>query len=359
MRSSCDMLARNSDLYFDVSASCLAFSSSACRACSTSWFLRSTSWFWCASRRAFSCSSSLVCCSSCCRLCSSCGQRLRLLEQVLRSHVGFDRVEHDADRFGQLVEERLVRWVEAVERGQLQHAAWTWPSNTTGRTMMFCGARVAQARGDADVVASARWSAGSSPFPAHTDRPAPRRGRDRCRWLPAPLMHSWQAAGRVRLARRPYRGRRRRACCAPTTGANSERISRPTVSRSFCPCSMRLNLARLVLSQSCSVFFCVVSLRLRIISLMLSLSAADFALRLDGDRRVRSPLRHGRGHLGDGTDLRRQVRCELVDILRQILPGAGGARHLGLAAQLAFDAHLARHASSLGRQTSPACRSCR
>ena len=36
VRSSCDMFARNSDLYFDVSASCFAFSSSAWRACSTS-----------------------------------------------------------------------------------------------------------------------------------------------------------------------------------------------------------------------------------------------------------------------------------------------------------------------------------
>ena len=42
------------------------------------------------------------------------GQRLRLLEQVFRAHVGFDRVEHDADRFGELIEERLVRRVEAA-----------------------------------------------------------------------------------------------------------------------------------------------------------------------------------------------------------------------------------------------------
>ena len=71
VRSSCDMFARNSDLYFEVSASCLAFSSRACRACSTSWFFRSTSWFWWASSRAFSWSSSLVFCSSSCRLPSS------------------------------------------------------------------------------------------------------------------------------------------------------------------------------------------------------------------------------------------------------------------------------------------------
>ena len=45
VRSSCDMLARNSDLYFDVNANSAAFSSSARRACSTSWLLRSTSTF--------------------------------------------------------------------------------------------------------------------------------------------------------------------------------------------------------------------------------------------------------------------------------------------------------------------------
>ena len=46
------------------------------------------------------------------------GERLRLLEQVFRPHVGFDRVEHDADRFRQLVEERVVRKAETLERCQ-------------------------------------------------------------------------------------------------------------------------------------------------------------------------------------------------------------------------------------------------
>ena len=52
---------------------------------------------------------------------------------------------------------------------------------------------------------------------------------------------------------------------------------------------MRLNLARLVFSQSCSVFFCVVSFRLRIISLMLSLSAATSPCASTVIERVRSP----------------------------------------------------------------------
>ena len=56
VRSSCDMFARNSDLYLEVRASSAAFSSSARRACSISWFFLSTSTFRSASCCAF-CSS--------------------------------------------------------------------------------------------------------------------------------------------------------------------------------------------------------------------------------------------------------------------------------------------------------------
>ena len=48
-------------------------------------------------------------------------QQLRLLEQALRAHGRGDRVEHDADRFHELVEEALVGLVELVERGELDH----------------------------------------------------------------------------------------------------------------------------------------------------------------------------------------------------------------------------------------------
>ena len=45
------------------------------------------------------------------------GERLRLLEQVLRQAVGLDGIEHDADAFRQLVQERLVRLAEPLEAG--------------------------------------------------------------------------------------------------------------------------------------------------------------------------------------------------------------------------------------------------
>ena len=71
VRSSWLMLARNSDLYLEVNDSSVAFSSSARRACSISWFLASTSTLRSASCWAFCSSSSLVCCSSLCCDCNS------------------------------------------------------------------------------------------------------------------------------------------------------------------------------------------------------------------------------------------------------------------------------------------------
>ena len=49
------------------------------------------------------------------------GQLLRLLQQALGAHRGFDGVEHDADAFGQLREERQVGLREVGQGGQLDH----------------------------------------------------------------------------------------------------------------------------------------------------------------------------------------------------------------------------------------------
>ena len=49
------------------------------------------------------------------------GERLRLRQQLFGPHVRLDRVEHDADRLGELIEQRQIGLGEAVERGQLHH----------------------------------------------------------------------------------------------------------------------------------------------------------------------------------------------------------------------------------------------
>ena len=155
VRSSCDMLARNSDLYLEVSASCLAFSSRAWRACSTSWFLRSTSWFWCASRRAFSCSSSLVCCSSCWRLCSSCASdcdcfsrsSVRMLASIVLITMPIDSVSWSRKA-----------WCVGLKRSNEASSTTprTWPSKMIGSTRTFSGATCVQARRDLQAVGDGR-----------------------------------------------------------------------------------------------------------------------------------------------------------------------------------------------------------
>jgi len=49
------------------------------------------------------------------------GELLRLLEQALGTHGGLDGVEHHADAAGQLLEERQVRFGEAIHGRQLDH----------------------------------------------------------------------------------------------------------------------------------------------------------------------------------------------------------------------------------------------
>jgi hypothetical protein len=50
----------------------------------------------------------------------------------------------------------------------------------------------------------------------------------------------------------------------------------------------------------------------------------------------------------DAADLVGQVARHDVDVVGEVLPGAGDPGHLGLAAELALRADLARHAGHLG-----------
>ena len=49
-------------------------------------------------------------------------ERLRLLQQILGTHVGFDGVDDDSDTLGELIEQRVMGIVETFQRGQFQHA---------------------------------------------------------------------------------------------------------------------------------------------------------------------------------------------------------------------------------------------
>src|SRR6476469_7484473 len=172
---------------------------------------------------------------------------------------------------------------------------------------------------------------------------------------------------------------------------------------------MLVNLARLVLSQSCSVLRSVVSRRLSIIVLMLSLNSATSPRASTWIERVRSPfvtavvtsamartwlVRLSASRLtlpvrsfhvpaapgtlawpprrpstptsratvvtwsakvasvfvmllmvsANAANLLGEVAGHRVDVVGEVLPRAGDARHLRLAAELALGANLARHA---------------
>ncbi len=126
VRSSCDMFARNSDLYFEVRASCFAFSSRAWRACSTSVFLRSTSWFWWASCFAFSSSSWLVCCNSSARDCDCLSRSsVRVFASMVLMTMPIDSVSWSRNA-----------WCAGLKLSSDASSSTprTSPSNTTGST---------------------------------------------------------------------------------------------------------------------------------------------------------------------------------------------------------------------------------
>ena len=83
------------------------------------------------------------------------------------------------------------------------------------------------------------------------------------------------------------------------------------------------------------------------------LERGHLAARVDLNRPGQVALRHRGRDLGDGAHLRGQVRSQQVDVTGEMLPGAGCAWHVGLAAETAFHAHLACDGGDLvgeGRQ---------
>src|SRR5581483_1177451 len=74
---------------------------------------------------------------------------------------------------------------------------------------------------------------------------------------------------------------------------------------------------------------------------------------VDGDLLRQVALGHGGGDLGDVADLAGEVPGQLVHVVGQVLPRAGDAGDVGLAAEAAFGADLAGHPGALvgkGRQ---------
>src|SRR6266568_4930488 len=80
------------------------------------------------------------------------------------------------------------------------------------------------------------------------------------------------------------------------------------------------------------------------------LELQDLAAHVDRDLSREVAAGDGGRHLGDVADLRGQIARHGIDAVGQVLPGAGDAAHLRLAAELAVGADLARDARHLGRK---------
>ena len=88
------------------------------------------------------------------------------------------------------------------------------------------------------------------------------------------------------------------------------------------------------------------------IVLMVFFSSRISPLHVHGDLLGQVAVGDGGGDLGDVAHLAGQVGGHGVHVVGQVLPGAGDAAHLGLAAELAFGADLAGHARHLGGEAS-------
>src|SRR5205085_1750337 len=74
----------------------------------------------------------------------------------------------------------------------------------------------------------------------------------------------------------------------------------------------------------------------------------NLTLYVDRDLLGEVAVGDGGGHGGDVAHLGRQVTGHAVHGVGEVLPGAGDALHLGLAAELAFGADFAGHAGHFG-----------
>src|SRR5439155_175348 len=77
------------------------------------------------------------------------------------------------------------------------------------------------------------------------------------------------------------------------------------------------------------------------------LQLQDLALDVDGDLVGEGAGGDGLGHVGDVAHLRREVAGHEVDVVGEVLPDPGHARHLGLAPELPLGADLAGDAGDL------------
>ena len=269
---------------------------------------------------------------------------LRLLEQTLGAHRRLDGVEHHADAARQLLEERLLRGGEFVERRQLHDGLdVALVEDRQGEHVL--GARSDQSRTDVhglrgNVLEQDAPAVGRAlPDDTLAEREAPR--------LSGPV--------RVGIARELAQVR-------------SAALVRDDIHDALLRAHQRSELLEQHLADGAQVALALhhaAELReVRLEPVLLGvavgrdLEVADhrvdvvlelghLAARVDLDRARQVAFRHGRGDFRDRTHLVREVGGQQVHVRRQVLPGPRGTGHVGLPAESPLDADLARHRRDL------------
>ena len=272
------------------------------------------------------------------------GEGLALLEQLLGPHIGGDRVEHDADALGELLEEGQADLVELVERGQLEHRLG-FALEQNGEHHQAPGWGFAETGAHLDVVVG-HLAHGEHPAVlgalAHQPLAHLELGRDLLPVLVGVARQQLEhggLAGRVdhvedAVVRGDQRGQ---------VGEDELRHGREVALALEHAAELgQVGLEPVLLHVLAGG---VAQVADHLVDVVLELR--DFALCLHRDRAGQVALGHRRRHVGDGAHLGGEVGGELIHVAREIAPHAGGAGYPRLAAELPLDAHLAGHVGHL------------
>src|SRR5215211_7322016 len=316
VRSSCDMLARNSDLYFEVSASSVAFSSTARRARSISWFLRSTSTLRSASCCAFCSSCSFVCCSSTCCVCNSAASCCDCLSNPSVCIVASIELSTMPMPVVSCSRKVICNAVNGLMEASSM-TALTWLSNKIGSTTMFLGGtlnktdEIGMAVAGTSLISRRRLSAAHCPT-----RHSPQ----------LKLLSSYADAGirgqqlelrrvlGLHLIDHALLGVHQRGQFGEQQTADGRQIA---LALQHVGELSQVSLEPILLGVAVGGEPQVVDHRVDVV-----LELGHLTARLHLDRAGEIALGDGGRHLGDGTHLRRQIGGEQVDVAGQVLPGA-------------------------------------
>ncbi len=266
------------------------------------------------------------------------GERLRLLQQLLRPHRGGNRVEHDADALGELVQKRQLDLRETIERGELDDRFdVTLEQHRQHDDVERSG--FAEARGNLNVVAR---------HVHEDDRLALERALSDEPFPGLEMVREVLAFG-VRVAReqrqvgvavafdvehavlRVHDGRELGEDRARDGGEIALPLQQPRE-----PGDVRLEpiLRRVLVGR-------VAQLSNHFIDVVLE--GRDLAERFHVDRAGQVALGDCSGNVRDRPDLCGEVRRQPVHVVDEVQPRAGRAGHACLSAELAFDPDLARN----------------